>query len=54
MLLDLSCRNLGISYEIKKESDKAREYWKESAAVYKALGSPEAQQVQSWLDSLPQ
>lgn len=50
----ISCRNLGISYEIKKEFDKAREYWKESAAIYKALGSPDAKTVQGWLDKLPQ
>lgn len=50
----INCRNLGISHEIKKEFDKAREYWKESASIYKALGSPMAKQVQSWLDSLPQ
>lgn len=46
--------NLGALYETKQDYKKAREYWKESASIYKALGSPEAQQVQDWLDELPQ
>lgn len=46
--------NLGLLYATQKDYKKAREYWEKSLPLFRALGSPEAQRIQSWLDSLPQ
>jgi tetratricopeptide (TPR) repeat protein len=45
--------NLGIVYRTQGKLDKAKHYWQKSLQLFKALKSPTAQRVQSWLDKLP-
>ena len=47
-----ACANLGSTYELKDNKVEAKRYYQMSIELFKQLGSPTAQKVQTWLDGL--